>query len=139
MLEVDCGERSFVVRNMQGLRETQNRETDMQLHENLQICLLALMHRQPDHVLDINETIVGPQRYGAEGWRASDVIEMLVQTSPELLRASACLSMDGQETVVYLTARSEKIPAFWIYCQGKIPPCQGNMRAREQALLSFVG
>ena len=111
----------------------------MQLHENLQICLLALMHRKPNHVLDINETILGPQHYGAEGWRALDVIEMLVETSPELLQAPACLSMDVQETVVYLTNRSEVIPAFWIYCQGKIPPCQGNMQMRERVLFSLVG
>lgn len=111
----------------------------MQLHENLQICLLSLSHRQPHHVLDINETLLGPQLYGAEGWCAMDVIEMLENTTPKLLQAPACLSMDGQETVIYLTNDSEETPAFWIYCQGKIPPCQGNMRTREQALLSLVG
>jgi len=111
----------------------------MQLHENLQICLLALKHRRPDHIIDINETLLGPQPYGAEGWCALDVIEMLAQTCPELLQAPACLTIDGQETALYLTNRSEKIPAFWIYCQGKIPPCQGNMQMREQALFCLVG
>ena len=111
----------------------------MQLHENLQICLLALKHRRPAHVIDINESLLGPQLYGAEGWCAVDVIEMLELTSPELLQTSACLTLDGQETVIHLTERSEEIPAFWIYCQGKIPPCQGSMKTREQALFCLVG
>lgn len=110
----------------------------MQLHESLQICLLSLAHRQPNHIIDINETLLGPQLYGAEGWCASDVIEMLETTSPQLLQARACLTLDGQETVIYLTERSEEIPAFWIHCQGKIQPCQGNMKMREQGLFCLV-
>jgi hypothetical protein len=49
----------------------------LRLTENVQICLLALASRYPHYLVDINEAVLGPQRLGAEGWRAEDLIEWL--------------------------------------------------------------
>ncbi len=107
----------------------------LQLNEKLQLCFLALANRYPYHCITINEEILGPQTLGAEGWRAEDLIELLQNTSPQLLKAKARLEVTGQRKGIYLLERSEDVPAFWVYCgeMGEKTPLlyKGNRATRE--------
>jgi hypothetical protein len=106
----------------------------LRLTENVQICLLAITSRYPHHLVDINEAVLGPQRLGAEGWRAADLIELLQETTPQLLQARARLEVTTQRRGIYLLDRSEEVPAFWIHCGEageKMPPARGTMTARQ--------
>jgi hypothetical protein len=93
----------------------------MQLNDSFQVCLLALASRYPEHVVDINEAILGPQSRGAEGWTSLDVIEMLQETTPEVLQATARLVVDTQKSEIYLIEHSEEIPAVLVHCRGRLP------------------
>lgn len=95
----------------------------MQLNENLQNCLFALVSRYPRHSVDINEAVLGPQQLGARGWYIPDLIKLFKSTYPALLQDSARLVIDGQRCELYLVNQSEKGPALWIHCRGRIPPC----------------
>lgn len=110
----------------------------MQIDDRLQICLLALASRYPDHVVDINEAVLGPQSFGAEGWTSLDVIEMLESARPDLLQAMAQLVVDTQKSEIYLYEQSMQLPAFVIHCRGKLPSYRGNVIARQQ-LMSQTG
>ncbi len=106
----------------------------LQLTEKLQICLLALANRYPHHSISINEEILGSQSLGAEGWRAEDLIELLQNTSPQLLQAKARLEVTAQRKGIYLLERSEEVPAFWVYCGEmgeKTPSFRGDMATRQ--------
>lgn len=106
----------------------------MRLNETLQICLLALVSRHPEYTLDINEVLLGLQSLGTDGWKASDILELLQRTQPEILHAKALLVLDQQERSIYLMSRSEETPAFSIHGQGKLPPYQGNMAIRIEKI-----
>jgi hypothetical protein len=90
-------------------------EPTLRLTEKLQICLLALANRYPHHSITINEEILGPQTLGAEGWKAGDLIELLENTSPQLLQTKARLEVNPQQKGIYLLEHSEEVPAFWVY------------------------
>lgn len=106
----------------------------MQLNERLEICLLALANRYPDHVVDINEDVLGPQSLGARGWTVHDMIELLRLTHPALLDIEADLVINTQESAIYLHTYATPTPALHIHCRGKLPALQGNIAARRQAL-----
>ncbi|MBV9713220.1 MAG: hypothetical protein JO011_20140 [Ktedonobacteraceae bacterium] len=106
----------------------------MQLSERLEICLLALASRYPDHVVEINEVVLGPQPLGAEGWTAHDMIELLRHTQPVLLDTQADLIINTQESTIYLTEYSAQTPALHVHCRGKLPTLKGNVETRRQAL-----
>lgn len=106
----------------------------MQLEDRLQVCLLSLVSRYPDHVVDMNEAVLGSQRFGAENWFALDLIELLEQTRPEILQAMARLVVDPQRCEIYLLDHTDVIPAFLVHCRGKIPLCGGNMSWRQSTL-----
>ena len=106
----------------------------MQLNERLEICLLALANRFPDHVVDINEDVLGPQSLGAKGWTARDMIELLRLMHPSVLDMEADLIINTQESAVYLHTYATQTPALYIHCRGKLPVLQGNVAARRQAL-----
>jgi hypothetical protein len=103
----------------------------MELYDTLQICLLALASRYPNHVVDINETILGRQELGAAGWLAFDMIEHLAAARPKLLGAMAHMVVDPQKSEIYLLDYTEEQPAFIVHCRGKIPCCQGNAAKRR--------
>ncbi len=98
----------------------------MQLNDSFQVCLLALASRYPEHVVDINEALLGPQSRGAEGWTSLDVIEILQDTVPELLQAAARLVIDTQKSEIYLLEHSEEIPAILVHCRGRLPKSRRN-------------
>ena len=105
----------------------------LQLNESLQICLLALDSRYPRNIVDINEEVLGPQSLGAEGWTASDIIELCQNMAPQMLQAKARLVVNAQRRGIYLIELSEEKPALWIHCGvggEKVPPYKGNMAAR---------
>lgn len=102
--------------------------SSLQLTEPLRICLLAITHRYPKHSLDINEALLGTQDLGAEGWCATDLIELLQEIAPQLLPALARLEVTLQRRAIYLLDYSEEVAAFWIHSGGdgeRIPVCQG--------------
>ncbi|MBE3561417.1 MAG: hypothetical protein IMW89_19675 [Ktedonobacteraceae bacterium] len=105
----------------------------MQLHDRLRVCLLAIASRYPNHTLDLNESLLGVQPLGAEGWLATDVIEFLEQSSPALLQEMASLVIDPQKSELYLLNYSQQEPAIIVHCRGRIPCCKGNMHLRQQA------
>ncbi|GHO97929.1 hypothetical protein KSF_079770 [Reticulibacter mediterranei] len=103
----------------------------MELYDTLQICLLALVSRYPEHVVDINESVIGQQELGAGGWLAFDMIEYLATTHPALLGATAHMIVNPQKSEIYLLDYAEEQPAFIVHCRGKIPCCQGNVETRR--------
>ena len=103
----------------------------MELYDTLQVCLLALASRYPDHVVDMNEDILGPQELGSTGWIALDMIEHLESTRTKLLEAMARLAVTPQKSEIYLLDYSQELPAFTIHCRGKIPCSQGNAETRR--------
>jgi hypothetical protein len=104
----------------------------MQLNENLQNCLLAVISRYPVHSVNINETVLGPQMLGAEAWYIPDLIQQIKDTYPTLLQDRARLVIDEQRCELYLVNQSEETPALWIYCRGKIPTCRKHALSRMQ-------
>ncbi|HKF36904.1 MAG TPA: hypothetical protein VKB35_08385 [Ktedonobacteraceae bacterium] len=107
----------------------------LQLTEQGRLCLLALESRYPAHVVDINEEVLGPQRLGAEGWRASDLIELFQSTAPHVLQEPARLIVTVQQRGIYLLERSVDVPALRVYCGmygAKMPAYRGNMAARGE-------
>lgn len=92
----------------------------MQLNEHLQTCLLALAHRHPQHLVDLDEVQLGPQGFRATGWTALDLIDQLQKTCPDLLEAQARLVLDAQQCAIYLIDISEELPAFHIHCRGRV-------------------
>ncbi len=106
----------------------------MQLNERLEICLLAIANRYTDHVVDINEDVLGPQSLGAEGWTSCDMIELLRYTQPTLLDVQADLIINTQESAIYLLEYSVQTPALHIHCRGKLPALKGNFASRRQVL-----
>ena len=110
----------------------------MRLNDTLQVCLLALASRYPEHTLDINETVLGPQRLGAEGWTSEGIIDLFEKTRPELLHILAFLVIDIQRSEIYLPQYTERTPALLIHCRGKIPCCQGTILTRQKMLVAGV-
>ena len=103
----------------------------MQLNERLEICLLALASRYPDHVVDINEAVLGHQQHGADGWTARDLIEQLHSTQSTLLYKQAHLIIDTQMSEIYLPDYSEQTPAIFVHCRGKIPTPKRELQAHH--------
>lgn len=92
----------------------------MQLHEILKNCLWALDSRDPQSVLDINEAVLGPQRFLASACPPSQVIELLQINTPQVLYAPARIVIDQQEQAIYLLEHSQETPAFWIRPGGSV-------------------
>jgi hypothetical protein len=107
----------------------------LRLTENLRICLLAVIHRYPEHSVEMNEAVLGPQRLGAEGWRAEELLEWLQETAPDLLHEEARLEVTLQRRGIYLLQRSEEMPAFWLHCgeDGERRPVSWSHLAVRQA------
>lgn len=105
----------------------------MQLEDRLKICLLAVESRYPDHVMDINEAILGSQEQDSTGWCTQDIIDYLELVAPELLFAMARLIINIQKSEIYLLDYSEEQPAFLIHCRGKIPSRQLKTPSRQLA------
>jgi hypothetical protein len=109
----------------------------LQLTEPLRICLLAVAHRYPTHSLDINEVLLGSIDVGAQGWQATDLIELLQERAPHLLPAIARLEVTVQRRCIYLLDSSEEVAALWLHCGGdgeRTSVCQGNLATRRAEL-----
>lgn len=106
------------------------------LNENLQICLLSLNCRAPKSIVDINETVLGVQHLGTDSWSVPDLVELIRSTAPAMLHEPARLVVTENEAAIYLVKRSESLPALWLHCRGKIPPCKGSMGVRRSKRLS---
>jgi hypothetical protein len=101
----------------------------MELHERLNLCLLALESRHPTCVVEVNETLLGHPGSWGEACVPTEMREALRLRAPHLLLAPARLVIDPVQSAIYLIERSEEEPAFWVYCGG----CTPAQRARQQA------
>lgn len=99
----------------------------MKLNEMLKLCLLALDSRYPESVLEINETVLGHQRFWTEACSPVEMLEVLQQYAPQLLHMHACLVIDAGQSAIYLVGQCEEVPAFWVYCGG----CSPSQRAKQ--------
>jgi hypothetical protein len=93
----------------------------MRFDDRLQICLLALVHRFPEWVVDINEELLKPQGFATKGHTPLALIAYLHDAAPHLLRAQAYILIDAQYSEIYLSDYSHEIAAFWIRYKGKRP------------------
>ena len=93
----------------------------MKLHENLQICLLAIAARYPESTLDINEEVLLPQSLQTQRCTPGELMDRLQSQAPQLLQAPAQLVVDAQERAIYLVEQSEHIPAFWLRYRERTP------------------
>jgi hypothetical protein len=99
---------------------TGKRRFTMKLHENLQLCLLALASRFPDDIVEVDEAILDLHIYAPDGLTPLDMIGVLHRTNPQLLQTEACLVMNAEESSIYLPDRSERMPAFCIHCPAAV-------------------
>lgn len=86
----------------------------MKLHENLQICLLAIASRYPESMLEINEEVLLPQSLQTQRCTPVELMKRLHSYAPQLLQAPAQLVVDAQERSIYLVEQSQHTPAFWL-------------------------
>jgi hypothetical protein len=101
----------------------------MELHEILNICLLALESRRPTCVIEVNEAQLGRPGCWGEACAPGEMLKVLQRQAPRLLQAPARLVIDEAQSAIYLGECSEEEPAFWVYCGG----CTPAQRARQQA------
>ena len=94
----------------------------MHLHDKLQICLYALENRYPDHIVDINASLIEAKGMPLAGWKVPEIVEILLMIAPQLLQTDATMIIDYDECAIYLPAISECTPLCTIHCRGKIPP-----------------
>jgi len=96
----------------------------MRLNESLKICLLALDCRYPKHVIDFNEDVVMIPGTEIRGWRAGELISLLEQDAPHMLKVQASLFIDECHAEIYISHYSDLSPAFYVHCRGLIPAYQ---------------
>jgi hypothetical protein len=106
----------------------------MELHQILKLCLLALDSRYPTCVVEINETLLGHPSYWREACVPSEMLAILRLHAPQLLLAPACLVIDSGQSAIYLVERSEREPAFLVYCGGCTPSQREKQLAMRQAV-----
>ncbi len=107
----------------------------MKLNENLQICLLAIVNRYPESMLDINQEVLGPQSFQTEKCTPLDLMERLQSDAPQMLHAPAQLVVDAQERAIYLVEQSQQTPAFWIRYRERTQEEEIASLRRENAAL----
>lgn len=90
----------------------------LQLDEILRICLLAVVNRYPDCLVEINQAVLDLTGLWKGACTAEEALQLLQSHMPQLLQAAARLLIDDQQnlSVIYLLARSEELPAFQLYC-----------------------
>ncbi len=107
----------------------------MKLNENLQICLLAIVNRYPESMLDINQEVLGPQSFQTEKCTPLDLMERLQSDAPQMLHAPAQLVVDAQERAIYLVEQSQQTLAFWIRYRERTQEEEIASLRRENAAL----
>ncbi|GCF10472.1 hypothetical protein [Dictyobacter arantiisoli] len=105
----------------------------MYLEDILSVCLQGLSSRYPNHVIDINKEIVDVTVGDLCGWKADELIDSLSEHAPAFLQKRVRMSISSDESGIYLLEVSEKTPAFWLHCLGKIPPCHEHTQPKKQA------
>lgn len=93
----------------------------MQLHDTLQVCLLALASRYPKHLLRSNRLLLGDQTFCPHCQTTVEVMAWLQQREPAFLEKRAHLVIDAQQCAIYVAGTAEKMPAYWVHCRGKMP------------------
>lgn len=93
----------------------------MQLNERLQICLLALASRHPQHTIDLDTNIPALSSLPTKGWTSSTLIDQLQRLAPDLLQASARLIIDVQRCEIVLLDDSIERLLCCIHCSQRVP------------------
>ena len=93
----------------------------MYLHDKLRVCLLAIVSRYPENLIERNRTILSAQAFCPGCRTALDTLDWLQRTEPTLLEEMAHLVIDAQKCEIYLPDRDAQKPAYWIHCRGKLP------------------
>ena len=107
----------------------------MKLHENLQICLLAIASRYPESTLDSNEEVLLPQSFQTQRCTPVELMEWLQSHAPQLLQAPAQLVVDEQERAIYLVEQSQHTPAFRLHYRERTQEEELAALRRENAVL----
>jgi hypothetical protein len=110
----------------------------MELHEMLKLCLLALESRYPESVVEVNETLLGHPSFWGEACAPTAVLEALRLHAPQLFLAPARLVIDQGQSAIYLVERSEREPAFWVYCGGCTPSQRAKQLENQLARMATV-
>lgn len=105
----------------------------MQLHDTLQVCLLALASWQPKHLLKSNRPILGDLAFCPHCQTTAEAIAWIQQKEPTFLDKQARLVIDAQQSAIYLTGASKKVPAYWIHYRGKMPAHTGEEYGQSSA------
>jgi len=92
----------------------------MHLHDNLQVCLLALASRYPESLIENNSDVIGAHASYPGCRTTQETIIWLQRTEPALLKEKASLVIDEQRHVIYLTDRNDQTPAYRIHYRGKM-------------------
>jgi hypothetical protein len=90
----------------------------MQLHDQLKICLLAVVNRYSDCAVELSEAFSAWPSLWKEGCSPERMLELLQIYQPDLLKMPALLIIDYQEfaSAVYLVNQCGKYPTFRLYC-----------------------
>ncbi|GHO48921.1 hypothetical protein [Ktedonospora formicarum] len=93
----------------------------MELQDSLRACLQALESRYPENLVEVNKAVLGERVFQFRYRSTEDIMAWLQQTEPTMLEELAYLVINAQHCVIYLTGRSEQIPAFLLRHRGKMP------------------
>ena len=84
----------------------------MKLNETLHNCLIAIASRYPDYIVDIDEALWGDQCAKFQAETASELLEQLQASAPELLHASTFVECDTYRCELRVVDLSEERPAL---------------------------
>jgi hypothetical protein len=115
------GDRTCLSMAMEMAFRLQKKEARMYLHDILQVCLLALNARYPDHTLDIDACTCGLKYHPCKSCSASQAIMYFQEQAPHLLSEAASLYITGDRCAIFLHSRPLVAPIIMIHCRGRIP------------------
>jgi hypothetical protein len=87
------------------------------LDESLKICLVAVVSRYPDSLVEINKNILNRSDLWEGLCKVKQALQHLQIQAPQLSRAPACVLIDEGQAIsaIYLLDRSEEVPALYLY------------------------
>ena len=104
----------------------------MELHEILNICLLALESRYPGCVIEMNGCLLGHSSSWEEARAPGEISKRLHLHAPQLLLAPALLVINSAKSAIYIIEVSEEEPAFRVYCGGWTPVQHAGQQTSQQ-------
>jgi hypothetical protein len=101
-----------------GRKGTIMQQNDLQLNDRLRICLLAVVSRYPDCVVEIDPTLPTHPYPWEEDCSPKRALQLLQIHEPDLLEASARLMIDEDRpaSAISLIDQFGERPALHLYC-----------------------